>query len=109
MSEKINFNEALSAVFGEGKEIADGITMYGGTIERNTLMENWQSRVIGEARSLEEKLIRLIGYIETNSNFNLLDKEEAFLLRLQRIFMEGYRDVLHQRIKLFREQKKKEE
>ena len=60
-----------------------------------------QERVIDEMQNLEEKISALARFFNTKTYENLPD-DEAFRLRIQSTFMEGYLRVLIQRVRAFK-------
>lgn len=59
-----------------------------------------QQRVIDEHKDLTEKLNKLLGFFKTPMFASLPEAERA-RLRMQAKFMDGYADVLAQRIEAF--------
>lgn len=60
-----------------------------------------QQRVIAEKAELDEKIVKLHTFIETNPMYGTLDVYEQARLRVQRDHMLDYADALRQRIEAF--------
>lgn len=60
-------------------------------------MEAYQERLVTERADLEEKLVKMNDFINGNEYRSLSDHAKN-LLRQQRYYMNGYADVLRQRI-----------
>lgn len=64
-------------------------------------MQPHQQRVVGEKTELDEKLTKLMSFIDGNPVYAGLPKDEQSRLKMQAIFMRGYSDVLAERIAAF--------
>lgn len=63
-------------------------------------MKDWQQRVVDESEELEEKLGKLGEFLESDSFYDLDNKNQELLVK-QRDFMYSYHAVLRERIALF--------
>ena len=71
-------------------------------------MEEYQKRVIEEQKELQDKIIKLDGFINHNDEkFIMLDKHNQDLLKIQLYAMRTYYQCLLARIKLFDDEKNK--
>jgi hypothetical protein len=61
-------------------------------------MEPHQQRVVDEQSALAEKVVKLAAFISANPTFKALPEREQALLRQQLQHMDGYRDILVERI-----------
>ena len=61
-------------------------------------MEDYQKRVVDEKTALDEKIVRLGDFIVNSPVFATLVVHEQTLLRDQLLHMQGYSDVLRDRI-----------
>ena len=67
-------------------------------------MESYQERLLSEKTELDSKIALLEQFIGENeiaagrAKFKSLSREERFALKTQLLFMQGYADVLGQRI-----------
>lgn len=68
--------------------------------ERKAFMEAYQDRVVKEKEDLDNKICSLFRFIGSGT-FNGLSDEEKRRLKRQKISMEGYSDVLAERIQTF--------
>lgn len=66
-------------------------------------MTPFQQRVVEEVAALDEKLDKLVPFIDTNGIFDTLPKDEQTRMWRQRIYMMEYSRVLHERIAKFEE------
>ena len=64
-------------------------------------MQPFQQRVVDEKKALEDKLLKLKTFCE-NSTFSELDTDECNRLERQMFYMEGYVEVLDERITAFK-------
>ena len=64
-------------------------------------MEPYQQRVVDEKNELEDKLGKLIEFIEESPTFPRLPDDEKNRLRRQKDSMKNYSDVLEERIAAF--------
>ena len=64
-------------------------------------MQPHQQRVVDEKTELDDKLTKLMSFIEESPVYAGLPKDEQNRLRMQAIFMRGYSDVLAERIAAF--------
>lgn len=63
-------------------------------------MKEYQQRVVDEKTALEEKLVKLRVFLDSEA-FLTLDNEDRFLLSRQEEAMSAYLDILVARIKRF--------
>ena len=63
-------------------------------------MEDWQQRVVDEAKDLGGKLDRLTAFFNTEA-FAKLEAEARSLMREQAVHMQGYLRTLQDRIERF--------
>jgi hypothetical protein len=64
-------------------------------------MEDYQERVIAEQKDLEDKIVRLVAYMEDGETFNSLPDVEQSFLKVQLYAMRMYNFILEQRIYRF--------
>ena len=64
-------------------------------------MQPHQQRVVDEKTELDDKLTKLMSFIEGNTVYAGLPEDEQKRLKEQAIFMRGYSDVLAERIAAF--------
>lgn len=64
-------------------------------------MQPFQQRVVDEKKALEDNLLKLKTFCE-GSTFSELDGDECERLERQRFYMEGYVEVLEERINAFK-------
>ena len=67
-------------------------------------MTEWQQRVVGEKRELDDRLEKLLNFIEASNQpdiFGTLSEAEQSRLRIQYSVMRVYSDVLGERIANF--------
>ena len=65
-------------------------------------MQPHEERVVTEKNELDDKLVKLQDFIETNKIFQLLPKEDKELLERQEVHMSDYSQVLSERIARFK-------
>lgn len=65
-------------------------------------MEAWQDRVIAEKRELDEKIVKIVAFIESSAAFPSLPAEDQRLLRDQLAAMSDYGEALRLRIARFK-------
>ena len=63
-------------------------------------MESFKERVVEEKKQLSEKIVKLVSFIETNQEYNQLDKDHQNLLLDQLHVMISYSQILLRRLKL---------
>lgn len=63
-------------------------------------MKDWQKRAIKEAEELEEKIVKLSEFLNSDEFINL-DNEDKRLLTQQYDHMQDYHSVLRHRVDLF--------
>ena len=66
-----------------------------------SMMVDWQKRVVAEKNQLDEKIAKLLVFINTNNEFVKLSKVEQNCMRRQEMLMELYSEVLAERISKF--------
>lgn len=64
-------------------------------------MTDWQERLVGEAKSLSEKIVALTTFV-AGSNYLRLSENERGLLIQQLRYMIDYQYVLNERISLYK-------
>jgi len=64
-------------------------------------MQPHQQRVVDEKTELDDKLTKLMSFIDGNPVYAELPEDEQKRLKEQAIFMRGYSDVLAERIAAF--------
>jgi len=64
-------------------------------------LQDWQNRVLEEHWELDTKMANLIQFIENNEQYRKLSPKDQALLRYQLLLMEGYLEVLEERIDNF--------
>jgi hypothetical protein len=64
-------------------------------------MEDYQERVIAEKKDLEDKIVRLVAYMEDGETFNSLSDIDQSSLTVQLYTMRMYNFILEQRIYRF--------
>jgi len=64
-------------------------------------LQDWQNRVLEEHWELDTKMANLIQFIENNEQYRNLSPKDQALLRYQLLLMEGYLEVLEERIDNF--------
>lgn len=67
-------------------------------------MRAYQHRVVEEKQALDDKLTKLMAFMDTSLHYQRLTGEEKDLLVAQRILMRAYSDVLATRIAIFQEE-----
>lgn len=65
-------------------------------------MEAWQNRVIEEKTALDEKLVKLRAFIDTEGFFERVEAEDRTLLYNQVASMQSYSNTLEKRIERFK-------
>ena len=67
---------------------------------KRSKMKEYQKRVVQEKKELDEKMLKLKEFFDSDT-FKALDEDERFRLHRQAIYMDSYSTVLGERIEAF--------